>query len=661
MQQVREIARTHWFAVLGTLLTILLYAAPHVAIPRLLPEGSPYVPSIVNLDERHFTTAKVNHVFYDRSVRGDPSVSEYPEAPFIMPPLPHWLMSRFAIVFGSVRAAQIAGDLVMPALSFALLYALGFAVTKRRIPAALYAALASILPRYLAFFPAATSYYRAYFISTLIKPQSRLALDRFEDPQFTLFLFAIALLALYALLEKRRYRYAALTGLSMGLLFYTYFYYAVYFAVAFGAVFLITLLRRDRELLKRFCFATGIAALVSAYYWVNLYRLASLPWYSDIPLRFGPEHTYAPLLYPRVLFAYAQHAGLVIAAWFLFKKNAIVKEYFVALLVPVFIVYNFQILTGFNPQPDHWIKPRQFILTLIFVALAHELLRRHYGAITPRRMAIAGGSAALLFAIRAVTTENVFVLAVSVGAILALAGTTAWYTYLYRRGTLDAARIFFGAGAATLVAFLFVKAVMTQYVFITDDGRGATLPPSEYASYAWIQENTPTGSVFGSTSFLTNTFIQNLTHAKIFAPNGLNTTISNKEILERFSFIARLYGVAPSAFESFFATEKTYPPKDYDHQGISYLFGDQYRARLPGSVFTNAGFGPPVWSAEEVAAATEPYRALAAEASVTIPYQLDYLYYGPREKVFGPDPGAVLPNLELAYDTEGIKIYRVIY
>jgi hypothetical protein len=162
----------------------------------------------------------------------------------------------------------------------------------------------------------------------------------------------------------------------------------------------------------------------------------------------------------------------------------------------------------------------------------------------------------------------------------------------------------------------------------------------------------------GSPSFLTNTYLQLLTHAKLFTPFGNHTFASDEEILRRFYFLNAYLRVSEQTFGSYFATEKSYPPHDWDHEGISYLFIDEYRAATPGSIFTPQGQQYPLWNEtfhQEVVNGYEPY---LASTSLQLPYRLDYIYYGPRERVFASDPILTQPKLTKVYDEDGIIIYK---
>lgn len=640
----------------------LIHSGHHFSFQkRLAGQGLPYYPMLVNLDERTFTGAKVNAVFRDGAISGDINLFENRGAPYLMPPLPHLVMGYLSRALGSVKAGFIAGDIIFPALSFFLLYLLGRELIGKKTFAALFASVAFFLPRAFLFFPPLTRYDQAYLLTHTLHLQGRLYFDRFEDPLLTTPFFFLALYLLLRTLTREEPWTPWLAGVSAGLLFYAYFYYAAYFFVALAAVALLFLLQKNNTALKKVIIVGAIGLAVSSFYWINFWALTRLPAYTDIVSRIGPEHGYAPFFYLVPSFAYIQHAILAVMLYFLLRRESPARAaYMAGILLPVFIVYNFQIVTGFNPQPDHWIKPRQFILTLSFLSLGFLLLKNHPRLFSKKYLLPAALLPAIFLLWKGIATENGFVKIASFGGIAGMALLAGAYSFLKRKQSVTPLR-FAGILSLVIIAALSIKGFLTAKAFTEKNVMAATIPPAEDASYRWLNTHTPRGSVVGSLSFTTNLRLQLFTAHKLFVPLGFNTVASNQEILERFMILNRLWDVDARTFGSYFATAKTFPPKDYDHQGISYLFIDKHRATVPGSIFTNKGYGPTVWPDALHAQTIATYVSFTQKKDQSLPYQLDYLYYGPRERVFAKDPTRRYPDLVLVYENTigGIKIYRM--
>lgn len=659
MTHIFRIFRTHAALLVLVFFIALIYGGAHFVFQKwLADQGLPYYPMLINLDERNYTAAKVNAVFRDGVISGDINLWEHRGAPFMMPPLPHLIMGYLSRALGSLKAGFIAGDIIFPALSFFLLYLLGFELSRKKTFAALFASVVFFATRALLFFPLLTRYYQAYIITAAFRPQGRLYFDRFEDPLLTTPFFFLSLYLLLRTLIRGERWTPMLAGISAGLLFYAYFYYAVYFFVALGAIAVIFLLQKNYAGIKKIIMTGTIGLATSSLYWINFLALTRLPTYADIISRIGPEHGHAPFFYLVPSFAYIQHAVLAVLLYLLLRRESPVRAaYMTALLLPVFVVYNFQIVTGFNPQPDHWIKPRQFILTLSFLYLAFLLLKNHPRLFSIKYILPIALPVVLFLFWKGTATENASVQMASWGIAVGIIGIGGAYAILKRRLSLTPFRY---AGALSLIAIaaLCAKGFFTARAF-TDNKENlsaATISSSEAASYRWLNTHTPPQSVIGSISATTNNHLQIFTANKLFVSGANNTIASNQELLDRFMVMNRLWGVDPDTFGAYFPTDETYPPKDEDHSAVGYLFGDRYRAQSPGSIFTNKGFGAPRLTEDQQQQAIMQYRGILKEKQGSLPYRLNYLYAGPRERALTPDAPALAP-FEKIYDQDGIMIY----
>ncbi len=659
-KRVKEFFIRHRLALFLAVAASLLYGFHHAVLSHKLErQNLSYYPTLIGIDDKYHTIAKIKEVYLTGFVSGDVSLAEYPHAPAVMPPLPHLIMGYFAKIFNSITRAFIASSFLFPAASFFLFYLLGFEMTRARTFSAFFATFLAIMPRYLLYFPFITEYGRAWAFAQLIWPQNRLYLNRLEDPLITVpFLFLALYLVWRALARNERLTlYAA--ALSSGVLFYVYFYYAVYLWAGLLLISAIFLMQKNYVLAKRLALIIGLGLLTTAYYWIRFLALVRLPSYPDLILRIGPEHGYKPFLYPQILFAYAQHTALAIGVYLFFRKyRPAFAAYLTGMLLAVFAIYNFQVVTGFNPQPDHWIKPRQFILAISIFALGYGIFTRYRSWLTFRSIGIFAGLFVTGFIIRGVTTANQFVQTATLGiaGIITFGGIAYWISRKYIRiSATQIMRIF----VSCAILLLFIKGAAIQRRFIKESLPKATLPKTEESSYQWLLTNSPPGSVVGTPSFLTNTLIKHLTYNKIFVPDGFDTIASDKEVLNRMYLINRLFSVDPKTFGTYFATKDTYPPADEDHEGISYLFTDRYRAAEPGSIFTSAGYAYPVWPDGLHQKVVDKYAAIFAAKEMPFPYRIDYLYYGPRERAFADDPTKSIPSLKLVYHAGGIKIYAI--
>ncbi|MDP2593099.1 MAG: hypothetical protein Q8P52_00400 [bacterium] len=617
-----------------------------------------YAPTIIGIDEKYHTIARAKEVYLTGRASGDISLYEYQGSPTVSPPAPHYILGFLARLFGSVNVAFIFSSVFFPAMAFLVLYFLFYELFSKRLLSIAFASLSLILPRYLSFFPPLDDYGRAWFFSHLVNPQYRLYFNRFEDPMLTAVFFFVALYLLVRAFKRNERWMPYLAGIAVGFLLYVYFYYAVYTATALFFIVIASLFLKEKKILKIALVVFAVSALMVVPYFINFYELTRLPGYKDISIRIGPEHTFKPFFYPRVLFAYFQHTALAALLFWLFrKKDKFAAIFLVSLLLPVFIVYNIQVVTGFNPQPDHWIKPRQFVLNMAFFALALALFQKYKEKLLPLQISLATAFFSGFFLARAITTENSKVKIYSLVLAFFLALLVLGLMVLSRKGKFNAEKVA-EASLVFAIAFLFLKGVDIERRYISSNlNGGAFILAEEFGSYEWIRENTPKDSVIGTPSFVSNTLLKHFTDKKIYVPDGYDTVAANDEIADRFFQISKVYGIGEGEFGRFFATGGRIPENE-DRTGISYLFADQFRAEQPGVIFTNRGYGFPVWSGERHSAFVRRYEDFL-KSGKTLPYKLDYLYFGEREKAIARDPAKLNTDLEIVYDANGIKIYKL--
>ncbi|MFY9462916.1 MAG: hypothetical protein WAP52_01885, partial [Candidatus Sungiibacteriota bacterium] len=237
MPRLIRAIRTHRGLIALIFFVILVHSGHHFFFQKTLAAlGLPYYPMLVNVDERRITAAHANAVFRSGAISGDINLFENRGAPYMVPPVPDLIMGYLSRAFGSLKAGFIAGDIIFPALSFFLLYALGLELSRKKTFAALFASAAFFIPRASLYFPLLTSYYQAYILGHTLRLPSRLYFDRFEDPLLTAPFFFLALYLLLRSLTREERWTPWLAGISAGLLWYVYFYYAVYLFVALGVI-----------------------------------------------------------------------------------------------------------------------------------------------------------------------------------------------------------------------------------------------------------------------------------------------------------------------------------------------------------------------------------------------------------------------------------------
>ncbi len=231
---------------------------------------------------------------------------------------------------------------------------------------------------------------------------------------------------------------------------------------------------------------------------------------------------------------------------------------------------------------------------------------------------------------------------------IALTGFSLCF-WVYKKHFKYAHGYYLRAAMRVLVLVIFTWGAFSQFQFSKANSHKYTIDRNYAKSYRWLNSNTPAGSVVGTISISTNDELQLFTRNKILVPNGANTTASNDEIWERLSLLGRIYSL---------------PAENFIHlarEGEYYLFHGFYNDHSFNSYFYQED---PVDGSREKAYAQKlsEYKKLLSGNFVSDgQYKLDYLYFGPREKLLGKDPAETIKNLNKIYDEDGIMIYALLY
>ena len=667
-----EFVKNHKAALFLMLFVAIIYGGHHLFIwSHLASLGQDYHPILINGDEALLNAPKAEAARLGKFIVGDFNVFEYKDrliyvTPFLSPLVMGWL----AKITGSVETAFIAGDFIFPSAIFLIFYLILFETTGKKLLSLVGSVFYIFLPRLASFMPPALKYLQAAAITMMFKTRG-LTFSRIEDTQVTV---PIYLLLLYFAIRSitRNDRISPwLAAFFYGLTFYSYFYYWTYFSAAMAFVLVLFLAKKDFLSFKRMLVIFSGGLLVSIPHWINSFNLSRLAHFQDIFERHGPEIGRYVNFEMLPSFAYALHF-LLIAILFYFRKFYPKISYLlISLLMPIFLVYNLQLITGFNAQPDHWFKPTLPILYIAFAAIACWIFARFRRLFAPNSIIIAAIALSGALITKAVITEANSVKFTAVLTALFML-TTALAMFLNKKYRPASPYLAWNVLGVILIAGVLANGAYAQYKFV-EEYKDVTIPSGEMASYRWLNENTPKYSVLGSSSFSTISRVQLYTHNKVFTPNGYSTIASNEEIWDRFFFINKIYGITPEKFEIIISSgdaggfnksaagaNDLYPffKPDLDQSAAYYLFHMRYHNTKPGSSFiSEVPLGIPK---ETQAQKSSEYSAFLNEKLAQLPYRLDYLYFGPREQKLNADPNSVFGGtLKKIYDHNGVVIYKM--
>jgi hypothetical protein len=598
-----------------------VYGLPHIICTSYLAEqGLDYKPySLISFfDETQVHGPQLKEVLEGNRIFSDIAVYEYKTgyAPGFWPILSPLLYLPISIFTKSVAQIFIFSDFIFPAITFLIIFFIFFVITNRCFISIFFALVFSLFTK-LGFFLPPLSWPSLSHILNGFLPLEIGWLqgnDFFADrasfvPNFVPFglAFLFALLAL----KKNKLIYPILAGLFFGCLFYTYPFHLIYFALGMGIAFLFFLFQKDYPLVKKIIAIFSIAGLTSIFYWFNYLKFWTLPHAYDLFERMGPEitHSFRWSHYPEYLI----YIFLAVLIWFWGKKKnqRITATCIIGFLLAGIAVYNIQIVTGFNPIPDHWPFIIIFGLNLAWLILAGCFLE-----------------------------------------------------FLWSKGRVLKTLI--------MIALVFSSFGLISrnihYQFLTnneDTCNARTIPANLINSFAWLEKNTPRDSVIMTPSLVTNFFIPFYTSNKNFLPLSCNTLAPEEEILDRLYITYRIFNVPADYLERLIdikSNETVWQDKNligrdvFERWGLHFLFCAKYYDLSLDGYFREQKFLLPEQKQKEI---VDEYKNYDFDLSnVLSKYRLDYIYYGPQEEKIRENDFNGLKYLEKIYEKEGVTIYK---
>lgn len=478
-----------------------IYGSHHIFISRMLEaRGEAYRPlTFAAHADASVYGIRAQAVYAGQWLAGDISTPEYRGNPSSLPLLNPLIMGGLGRMFGSLDRAFILSDFLFPPLIFVALYFIAFEITRVRALALCFAAFFIFIPKTILLFPP-LSWSMLQTLLQRVMPDASgvLYFVRFEYPKITFLFFAPALYATLRAIRREERWSVWLAGICFGLMFYTYLYDWVYFFVAISLMGVMLALSGRYQACMRLAKIAGIGLVISAPYWYNFFLLRRLPQYEDIALRIGME-TGRFLRWTSVWKSYARITALAAVMGFVIPRRERPVLFYVCGLLGAYIVaVNIQLVTGFNPHPDHWYR-------ILFLPLALAMLAAGYWTasrlITPRILVY--------------------------GAMVAVLAT----------------------------GFIFARSLASQYYYSRQNASYYVVDHPYAAAYAWLAHSAPPRSLVGSLDTLTNNELTLYTPQRTFLLNGLHTTAADKKIWERFMETSAVFAVSAERFSALLGDE----------------------------------------------------------------------------------------------------------
>jgi hypothetical protein len=193
----------------------------------------------------------------------------------------------------------------------------------------------------------------------------------------------------------------------------------------------------------------------------------------------------------------------------------------------------------------------------------------------------------------------------------------------------------------------------------------------ERAAFDWIDRNVPDGDAIVSPSVTTNLYIAALTSASKYVKDGFIAAPSDDELVDRYLRTQAAYG---------FSEDVTFARIDPIYRCKT---PDDYRCAKPSSNFPFKDVSPVVREREaaletnmayyllnweithpdtiesRIPAWRERYRALQSQSGPLSAYRADYLYCGPRERLWPAEADVPATSVTVAYQQGEVTLYRI--
>ena len=488
------------FLILGCALFVgILYVAPHLFIWRYLSEQNQgyllsqfgdeiiaYIPSGHEVYDGHFPPADY---FFD-----DLKLS-------LFPPIPPLIFASFILIFrGDVQLAYLAALFLFSGIIFTLFYIVGWKIFREKAWAIFFGFFSTLTASGMpyAFFSIDKflNVIGKNFYPLVRTPMERLALMRFDEPLLTLPFLLVTILCLFLFWQKPQKSTALWSGAMVGILFYIYFHYWVYIVIVAGLLLLLAGLQYKKDI-ERFKFAILLNAtflIISIPYFLNYFSFRKTDGYNDfihrVGIRIYEGRVFDIIDYPYYI-AFVIIGFIVYKLWF-HKDRRRAELYFVFLLASI-LALNIQVVTGFVPEPGHWVKVIHVIVSLIVFNCLVEISRRR------------------------LSPKIVFAIVVILSSLLVIK-------------KINNAIIFIQPPAEVLPYYVFNQDIID--------------------SWLWIDNYLPRESKIISPSFLTTDFLTSYTSARPYLPVGVKTTTTNKILEERFLTTYKLFDIDSATLQS---------------------------------------------------------------------------------------------------------------
>lgn len=593
------------------LLVIFLNNLPHIV--RQYELGVNYQPLSLagDFDGTNVVGARLREVLDGNIWVGDTDVYEYRDGPVIQSPGAPFLYVFVAPFVSTIKGLLIGGDVVYSGLLFFLFLLLCLEITSgRRWLSLWFATTMSTVVAFGILIPP-QSIDGFFGLLNVINPFTENvsvfgSLLRHESFIPGLVPFVAGLLFLFRSVRMRSYLYAVLMGLCAAGTVYVYPFHALYLASTLVLLGFWWIISRDWQLVRLWVVAAVCSILLLIPFLYNQHQLSLLPHSGEFLSRFGVEVGRVFASWHAARYVWALVCAAI--ALLLSKKEDIFGGYIiVALMCSVVVVFNMQLILGFNVQPDHWLN----------------------------RTLVWGFDCAYLFIL-----------------------------YLFSTRLPTSLRKMFGAMGVLLLCFSLVNVGRFQIASAKSEALLFTLDSKYSMAFEWLNDFTEKDSVVVTPSLVSNILIPTHTHNRIFVPRMLGTLASEQEIISRLFAAHRLFDVSYDDLGNILENDIDYrvsaddPLQYYDYAGVRYLFSLSHTTMNPQTYVRGQDrFEIPDALRNTILEQYDDVRCVGIDC--LFGFAADYVFVGPRERVVSRYDFDTDPLFTLVYYQDNIAIYAI--
>ena len=544
-------------------------------------------------------------------------------------PLPSTLFAAFIFLAGgNMNIAYLGVLFVFSIIIFLLFYFLGKALFSSRLWAIFFSLVAVLttmanIAKEIPFLPLNFTEFQGRFINEfipIIRTQIyQLPLFRFDEPLLTYPIFLSAILFFYLFWQNPSRPRAVLSGFFTGLLFYTYFHHWVYWLIVLGLLFLYVLFfqRSNKVLVRNYLVIFGVLAVTVIPYFTNYILFSQMPDSQDFAFREGLVYGRGIGIVRENIVDYLTYFGMAALIYFVYWKRDRQKAIlFLALVAAMIIAWNVQLVTGMVPIPGFFRRPINLASFLIFFDLLFALVKK--------------------LEFRWPSMKKWFVVAMVFLAFLVVL-------------------------KKTINVFALGCCMQTE---VAEENR---LPNEVVQSWQWINDNLVGEPVIVSPSGTSSMYLPAYTSARPFLPTGFITTLSMRDVEDRFLLVHKLFGISKEFLRERLMgklplncdVRECYPDDSNNLNGsFDVLYGYYFEGKY-GSLKAWLA-GPDAHMRQKEALKIEELLDRYGKLNVSWKdIDEEYVYIGPWERqIIGED--FLLPrNFELVYKNSLVAIYKI--